>query len=817
MQSANHSSYTPFLIGQGQSNTGFFTYLESWVKPEDAFDELTNAYVYRGSLYQREGISLFPSSNGAGALVYQNNQILTSGNGAKSYSGTLSNFPIIRTSLILTATTAGGTNQQAVDSGVTFTPPWTSNAQNNLSGLLLDNTLQNTINYSTGQIVINTVSNVAANIPILVQYNFLPTSGTPTLNNPIMGIKLHQDATDSSQTLVVMDTRRASWWDPANTTFQPLASFQQILWVSDGVSTTSGAITIQWTKLAPYSISITDGTNTITDIPTNSTTGKFTTNQGNLNPDPPAGGNSAVNYSTGVITLTLAAPSASGTRYTITGKLREDYFTGDNTQFFNTANWQTSPTEPSYLYMTNNKDNITLFDGTYLARPPFATLSTSMILDRTFQTPLYPKQNDIAKTLDIKVYKGRLLFLRPTLVGQNTDGQSIRWSYLGEEEFPLGNFNFITDLANFGGEYAAPTGDWIQASQFLRDYLIVFFQSSTWIFRFTGNNTSSLFRWDKINGSRSTNAPYASVEYDAFCTSMGAKGLIACNGYEVERYDESIIEQIEDIVQDRFFMCYGQKFDTLNQTWMLYPSKEQNGFQITGFETSDKALIYNFLENTWAIFKPNLGKLFFDTTKPNTLSCLGLGFKASDLTWGDFAVGSGEFSGEGLTWGQANFPWDHYQQQEASPSLLGGDQNGFVYTLLTGTTDNPGPSSSNSNGVPTHVKTKLLNPFVQSGIKARYGYLDVYFLINPSITLTFNFYLNNSTAIDITRTMVLDGNQNNTWGWKRLYIGAVGEFLQIEITNLDQNSVYRTGGTFQILGMILYAKPAGRLTPGTFL
>lgn len=805
------SSYQPFLIGQGRQKTGLFSYLESWVKPEDAYDTLLNAYVYRGSLWQREGTVLFPSNSGNGALVYQNNEIADTGDTGSTYGGTLANFPLIGT-VTITALTGAGKRSSTATFGA-GNRAWSTGGANLATA--------GTINYSTGVWSITTSSAVANNIPIVIQYNYVPTNLTSntgsSINNPIMGIKTHQNAATNTQTLIVMDTRRASWWDSSIgvKSFVPLETFQQILWQSNNDTTTpysTGPVATQWTNIAPYSVSITDGLNTITDIPVSSTTGKFTTNQGNLNPDPPAGGGSSINYTTGVITLTLAAGAAnSSTLYTVTGSLQGDYFTGDNTEFFNATNWQTNDDQPAYLYMTNNKDFVTLFDGTNLARPPFAIVSTDMILDTVTTVPLYPKVNDIATTLDVKVYKNRLLFLRPTLAGDSPDNQSIRWSKLANDVFPLANFNFVADIAGNGGELSAPTGDWLQAAQFIRDAIVVFFQNTTWLFRFTGN-VSDLFRFDKLNGSRSTNAPYGSVAYDINATSMGAKGLISCDAVGVERYDESVIDQFLDINQNFFFQCFAEKFDTISQTWMLYPSVGTNS------STSDFILVYNFLENTWATFSHNLGSLVSDPTQSNTLSCLGLAFTTKDLTWADFAPG-GYFGPNGLNWSQATFAWNSYLEQDLSPSLLGGDQNGFVYTMQDGPVDNHGPDQSTALGIPTIVQTKRLNPFIQLGEKARFGYLDVYYEVNSQVQVKFNFYINNSNNIAQSNTFTFVAPPNNEWAWKRIYLNVTGEFLQIEINSQigaqpDGTPLYNTAGTFKILGMILYAAPAGRLTPG---
>ena len=180
----NTSSYQPFLIGQGMSKTGLTTYLDSWVKPEDAFDELTNAYIYRGSIYQRQGMTLYPSANGSGALVYQDNVIAATGTASTGpYGGTLTNIPLIGT-VTITAQTAAGKRSSTATFGVGPINWSTGGVSLAASG---------TIDFATGIWTITTSSAVAANIPIVIQYNYVPTLLTASTNNPIMGIKNHQD------------------------------------------------------------------------------------------------------------------------------------------------------------------------------------------------------------------------------------------------------------------------------------------------------------------------------------------------------------------------------------------------------------------------------------------------------------------------------------------------------------------------------------------------------------------------------------------------------------------------------------------------
>lgn len=811
------SSFQPFLISEFK--TGLFNYLQPWIRPVDAFDPMTNAFVYRGTVQKRSGFNIF------GRISYRDNNA-DLGDGGTTYGGTLEAIPIVPGSLIIT------------DGTETFT--------DNGDGTLTRDPVAggtNTINYVTGVWAVEFDAAVAANTNISARY-------TPNVDRPIMGIKNWVSEVDGSASLVVMDTRRASLFNTSTNEFDPLDSISQILWVGDNATTaisfTTGwvAVTPYTNSLAPFSITISDGTTTTTDDGVGGIT---------------AAGNFAagctVNYATGVVHIVITAANTS--TYTMTAKLVGDYFSGTSSDFFNAINW-IAPTynasNPGFLYMTNNINFITTFDGTNLARPPFPITDADNIAF----------VNDIKTCLDIDVYKNRLLIQRPTLVGSsNPEAQSIRWSAINSPT------NLVADVTGNGGELSAPTDDFMKSSEFLRDQLIVLFANSTWTFRFTGSDFAP-FRFDKINNSKSTNAPYGTIDYDERVTAMGAKGLIACDGVNVQRYDTAVIDQFLDINQNRFFQCFGTRFDTVNQSWMLYPSAQNNS------NLSDRVLVYNFIENTWSVYDLSL-------------SCLGLFVVSGDKTWNDF----GTTSANPTSWDQAEFQWNSYASQGLAPTLLGGSESGgFIYqmnyddsddssfavqkevvdvgdgsTTYSGTlayfpvepgtviftdgtetfTDNsdgtlvrtpvaggtntinyltgaysidfntavPDPiqitanytSITYKNPIETSITTSRWNPFAQLGQKVQFGYIDVYYEKNVDCTLDFTFYLDNSTAPSTTRTLTLDGPVNSNVSWKRIFINVVGEFLRVNIYN-NQTA------NFKILGMILWATPSGRLTPG---
>ena len=326
--------------------------------------------------------------------------------------------------------------------------------------------------------------------------------------------------------------------------------------------------------------------------------------------------------------------------------------------------------------------------------------------------------------MDVKIYKERLLFIRPTIVQADgtvigTENQSIYWSQVSNP--------FLTIPGSSGGApgfLAAPTGDAIQATEFLRDQLVVFFTNSTWIFRYTGNYTTP-FRWDKINNSKSTTAPYASIDYDEKCTSVGNTGLIASDGVNVQRYDIPIVDYYEtQFSQTYFAQTFAQRYDNLSQGWMLYVSNSSPFDPVDNIAPgSDKALIYNFIEETWATY-----------SWPVPMTCLGTFFSDIGLTWAALMQ----------PWEDTPQAWNAYQAQKGTLLLLAGDVNGTVYQMDQGTslTDNGTPI------IPEVVSAKW-NPVIQMGSKTQFGHIDIYYTLpvssdQPPVSLTLNFYLDNN-------------------------------------------------------------------------
>lgn len=741
----------PFLIGDGQFKNGINTYLQSWRRPEDAFDPLVNAFVYRGALQKRNGSTIF--------------------------------------------------------------------------GDQLDDM------------------------------------------NPVMGIMQFQNESTAAVKLVVATTANAYLYvagmEQDAGTFSLLTGIggsDSIFWqgnVTSGTTSIASTSTF-WVNLVPSSITITayDGSSSV-GVVSDDGSGNFSGGSGIF-----SGASGTVDYTTGAVAFSsITIASSYVLSLSITATTTGDYFSGNIKNFFNWTNWQ--PTESgtvesvSYLHMVNNADPLTIFDGTNLARPVLYVDST---LDAS-----------IATALDVKVYGNRLLLIRPTITGEtNAANQAIYFSSL------FSPFNFITDVAGNGGYEVAATGDILQTASFLRDNLIVAFSRSHWSFQNTGM-TAKPFIFRKLNVSKSVACPYGGTDYDERITNLGNTGFVACDGVNVQRFDIPVVDYYETKIDQQYFnQVFSIRYDNLNQTWLFYVSTDANPdqFPVVGGVApgSDQVLIYNFFENNWATYQnsfPMTCMGLFNATFGTRWEDLEQSWESTQRPW--FAY-STQATSPILLGGDTSGNVYHLDNGD---SVRDGEKNIYEEQITTGNggttysgtldfhpvlpgsltaTDGVETFTDNGKGVlmgdlggsgtivyatgawtlifntavidtvPIYasyvmqgesfnvdIMTNRWNPFVGSGQKTQFAYIDIYYSVSSTdpmnpIQVTLDFYVDNNSITSATRVLVLDDPKGADFAWKRIFCNLIGEFIEIEIDPSED-------APFQILGMILWARPAGRLTP----
>lgn len=300
----------------------------------------------------------------------------------------------------------------------------------------------------------------------------------------------------------------------------------------------------------------------------------------------------------------------------------------------------------------------------------------------------------VESCLFIANYKAYTLYIHTTEAGSRYP-QRIRWSNVAEPE--------TLSLTNFAD---APTEDWIVSYARLKDKLVVFFERSTWEFRFT-DDFRAPFEWVLIGDTDGSMAPLSTVDFSNELVTLGPTSLVTTNGDEVDQLGADIPDFVLDIEPTLVAYSYGVVIEEDREAWISYvPSGGTQSSKIIGFnyETSH----------------------FFKHDMP--FHCYGFFQRASTLTW-DEVTG---------TWDSIDWAPDERSLLSGFPTTLAGSYDSKVYEI---------PSSNwNDDGaaIAMRVRSQGLNPYLRQDVPmlARLGYLQIFCDAVPDTTLTVRFFKN---------------------------------------------------------------------------
>lgn len=336
-------------------------------------------------------------------------------------------------------------------------------------------------------------------------------------------------------------------------------------------------------------------------------------------------------------------------------------WTGNNSDFFWSTNyWVTpAPANQKLFWVTN-------FSGTG-GDPIRYTNGTAWI---NF-APLVDATNRLTQALVMLPFRGRLVCFN-TLEGA-TLGTSvaytnrIRWAAIGNpisdisSLFPAaGDVNvnaWRDDIRGQGGFLDIPTSQAIVAVGFVRDNMIIYCESSTWQLRYTGRSIAP-FQIEKVNTELGAESTFSAVQFDTSLVGMGDKGVVECDSFKSERIDIKIPDLIYEFNNQNngTKRVHGIRDFQQRLAYWTYPYAPNNG------TFPDRRLVYNYENDSWAIFTDSL------------------------TTLGTYQAQTGR------TWATTPYPW---QEQNYSwiakaalfPSIVGGNQQGFVEYLDVSTTN----------------------------------------------------------------------------------------------------------------------------------
>ena len=618
-------TYVPYLIANYA--TGLEKRLQPWLIPDDAQEDLFDGYVYRGTMTKREGYIYFATGERAGAPYTESrivNRISTEqartsggtlvvGNGTPGpYTFRIQHLPVRRGT---TTITAGG--QTALDNGVggfVTTPAGGTG----------------TINYTTGDVSITFLNNVAGATQLFVTYDYFP-------GDPVMMVADFITVANNKD-LIVADSQRLNKYNRVTNILEYLgstSSINAITAANPGVVTTTAAHNLSTgDRVFIYGV---QGMNQV-----NNATGTFYT----------IIVTGATTFSIGIDTSAFSAYSAGGT----VELLYQGATTAPAGDFFSWVNYPDKNSNPRLLF-TNNIAQIgyyapanTPIVGNYVSYPTAAASDFQMLTDAG--APV----TSICCSI-LAVNKDRLLMLRTTENGV-VRPQRIRISGTGAD-----CDNFLTS-ATGAGFIDIPDGTWIQGASFNRDDLIIFTEASVWVLKYTGNDTTP-FVIQKIDESRGCEAAFSAITYLNRTSAASPRGLIMTDGYRVERQDDSIPDfSFNEIDGRNFDLCFAGSVDADRDHYLIYPPQGQ--------VESKRILVTNYDEDNYTIYRL-------------PLSCMGVYVTAFNTTWNDLLVYP--------TWAAfaaAYGNWNSFSFTAGAPFSIGGGHHGEIWRLgVTESEDNP--------------------------------------------------------------------------------------------------------------------------------
>lgn len=816
------SGYTPFTVAN--MKTGLEQDIDSFLIAEDAFPELLNAYLWRGRVYKKGGNTLL-------GRLGTRTQILVSIRGAGNtvINMNLAGAPIDPGSIVITDgttvfTDTGNTTSTAVNWVIT-------------GGT---GTVQAVTNYATGNIQITfTTANPGVTISAAYRVAVSATS-------PVMGLRRFINPGSIDDGLVAFDMLKSYQynstlgvfqdvtfyktsnlpfsWSGSNSEFFWSVNYQNALWASNGVTGSNFYLITGITKAAPAEVTtsvahaLQDG-DLITIGNVAGMTAINTGNNGNIAP-----------YTvtvTGANTFTIGVDTTGGAYGVYTGAsgivfVPERSIQGDGIKWY---------------------DGFGVGKGWVNFNPP---------------TNGNPRPNIVIGALLMFVYKGYFVLLNTTEIdlasgapaAQNFFNRA-RWgkqfNVFYEPPVPFASNatynpnNWYDTFAGNGNFANAPTQQTIVAAEFIKDTLVVYFESSVYRLTYTGNELEP-FVWEKINTELGAVSTFSIVPFDRQILTVGKNGIYATDSVNVDRIDRIIPDVVFNFqnVNEGPSRVQAARDYFSEQCYWTYINDDE---ELVGNKTvtfPNRMLVYNYVAKSFAIFK-------------NSYTTFGHFNIQNAATWGSLPNPFSSYS----------TPWGSFFFQEGVPVVIAGNQQGFVFnlteadgseqdvnapSLVIANITNANPSVFNVinhnleigdfvviNGtgnilldgivfktqtiidannftlvdqfdIPVvvasypiktgtltivdnfSITTKNLNPFFAQGRSMRLGYVDFFFEQATAALITVDLYQNDTQSIPLeSHTIDLTDNYDltNEKFWRRVYFQSQGQFLRMVLRYTD--------------------------------
>ena len=624
-------SFLPVLISS--FNSGLTKDKKPFLLIDDAFQQIKNAYTWRGSVKKREGVKL------VGRLRRCITPAVTLTNQA---SGTTYSVTNIFADLAF-GLNATEPNAEIEPGGVTVTVGALVFTDDSSDGVLVEASAlgTGTINYATGELNLAFSPGIGAtNVDVTFCY-------FPSL--PAMGISKRELASVNVEQTAWFDTKYVYSYDgndfsvPSTTTWS--GSDSDFFWTENYRGVTPDVRVF------------------------------FATN----NAAPALSANNRIRHTTDLSTWTAFEPAVAGTLVTNEGFVLEVVTPWES--YSNTITM--TPIIPGTLTITVSndaggeivgfRDKVTTYPDGVLTGFPNTNSGLINYVTGAFSLDIDPaksKDSTVTATYQhetsylfqaklIVFYYGRLLAFN-VYEGLNAGAATnifnrCRFSQTGN---PLQQDAWISSTPGKGGFIDAPTNESIVSARFYKNTLIVFFERSTWELRYVGEYGLP-FLWERISSDYGSESTFSTVIFDNGVMAVGDKALVSSSGNNVQRMDADIPDQVLSFNNKEGGKERVQGVRDFAKE-LVYWTYSDGGL---AKKFPNRVLLYNYKNNTYAIFRDNVTVLGELTTTTGILWDLPISWD-SDTSWD--TIFPGEFpmiiSGNAQGW----IHWYQYPDAETN-------------------------------------------------------------------------------------------------------------------------------------------------------
>lgn len=745
----NAPSYQPIAVLP--FTEGIRTDLPEFIIPDDAATQMVNISQFRGKLIEKGGDVLLASSkegNFRSRLGVRNYSATTDGSGKIIAGTSFLSEPLSPGTIIITQGLLQAIDSDNGDGTGSF-------VEYNSSGWAGSGT----INYLTGSITVD-VTGFSPSTSYSVYMIRQPDS-----KSPAMGAFAVDQESSSLQELIAFDTQKPYVFDAIADRFELEDSYQTSnakvtftgsdsdyfwgvnysggFWVSNGLPGFKALQNVQ---------TVTPGTPTTIEFSGNHGLSNndwvFLWDLGGIDLDETSGQVTVVNPTTITVNVTSSGTwSSGGTVQVITRNIGS----GDGLLWHSTTGWH------NYAPPITGDQNTSGTGGSaqYL-------MGAKLII----------------------AYKGYLVFLG-TYEGTSYATRQYypyraRWTQTGTPYYasPVPSNQSVFAKAAYegkglGGFENAPIQEDIIAAAFIRDDLVVKFETYTLRLDYTGN-AADPFVWSRVNDDFGAQSKHSIISEDKTIKTASQDAFTAGQGIDENEFDQKVQDLIYQMGQedDNRKRVYGYRNKVSRQlVWGFFSPQATP----STLKFPNREVVFNYVDQTWSTRKVY-----------RTCYCQFQSFFSR--TWARAK----------RTWASSNFPWNSLQSKRGNRISVAGNSQGFFHILSEQQISNQSyndrqfcATSVNMSGqlvVPNHVFQ--LGDFVRitgfTGDNAQYNgnVYSVRFISSSVIELRDA----KDGKVELTPQAVASGFvesvDNFVWRGKKFYIGG-NEGKQVRLGYLD--------------------------------